>query len=259
MSKRYRRYYRKYRKSEDSIDLIDSIENPVQGLAVLLVLGFIYFWFTNKTQFYIYLTIIALIFVVAIWIFIKLKKQKFNDIYNWHSDAELLEKLRAMHPNNFEDYIADLYSRLGYNSEQVGGAYDGGIDVIATKDEIKHYIQCKKYITSKVGVSDVREFYGTMAGKLAKGKGIFITTNVFSTEAEKFAEDKPIELIDGNDLVKLIKLAEKENEVIIPVKIETKKCLKCGSALVKRSGKFGKFLGCSNYPKCTYTENIQIN
>lgn len=26
--------------------------------------------------------------------------------------------------------------------------------------------------------------------------------------------------------------------------------------LVVRNGKFGKFIGCSNYPKCRYTKNI---
>lgn len=32
------------------------------------------------------------------------------------------------------------------------------------------------------------------------------------------------------------------------------KCPKCGGYLVERSGKYGKFIGCSNYPKCKYTK-----
>lgn len=35
-----------------------------------------------------------------------------------------------------------------------------------------------------------------------------------------------------------------------------KVCPKCGSALVKRHGKFGDFYGCSNYPACRYTEPL---
>lgn len=31
------------------------------------------------------------------------------------------------------------------------------------------------------------------------------------------------------------------------------KCPKCGGLLVERSGKYGTFIGCSNYPKCKYT------
>ena len=29
-------------------------------------------------------------------------------------------------------------------------------------------------------------------------------------------------------------------------------CSKCGNELVERNGKYGKFIGCSNYPKCKY-------
>jgi hypothetical protein len=30
-------------------------------------------------------------------------------------------------------------------------------------------------------------------------------------------------------------------------------CPKCGNALVPREGRYGRFLGCSNYPSCRYT------
>lgn len=35
------------------------------------------------------------------------------------------------------------------------------------------------------------------------------------------------------------------------------KCPKCGGDLVFRNGKYGSFYGCSNYPKCTYTNNLR--
>lgn len=34
------------------------------------------------------------------------------------------------------------------------------------------------------------------------------------------------------------------------------KCPECRHYLVKRNGKYGKFIGCSNYPNCTYTEDF---
>ena len=37
------------------------------------------------------------------------------------------------------------------------------------------------------------------------------------------------------------------------VKIKNNICPKCGGNLVKRKGKYGEFLGCSNFPKCRYT------
>ena len=36
----------------------------------------------------------------------------------------------------------------------------------------------------------------------------------------------------------------------------SKLCPKCGGKLVQKSGKYGPFLACSNYPKCRYTRNI---
>jgi hypothetical protein len=33
-----------------------------------------------------------------------------------------------------------------------------------------------------------------------------------------------------------------------------RECPECGAALVERSGKFGPFWGCSNYPQCKHTE-----
>ena len=34
-------------------------------------------------------------------------------------------------------------------------------------------------------------------------------------------------------------------------------CPKCGRPMVKRSGRFGEFYGCTGYPECRYTENIR--
>ena len=214
-------------------------------------------FFLSLWQVWIILIIIALMKIFGeVWLprYTKKKKveKKNKQVTNWSSNQNLLGNLKKLHPNDFENYIADMYSQLGYKTEKVGGSHDGGIDVIAEKDGIKHYIQCKKYITSKVSVGDVRNFAGALMDKLSQGKGIFITTNIFTTEAEKYAEDKPIELIDGDELLKLIELANKKNENIENENIEA--CPICGEKLMMRKGKYGKFMGCSNYPKCRFTK-----
>ena len=210
---------------------------------------------------WVLLIVIALMKVTAeVWIpkYIKNKRteKKINQVNKWSSDRDVLGRLMKLHPNDFENYITDMYFKLGYKTEKVGGSYDGGVDAIAEKNGIKHYIQCKKYITSKVSVGDVRDFAGALMDKLSQGKGIFITTNIFTTEAVKFAEDKPIELVDGDELLRLVKLANKENEII--ENKETDICPKCGGMLREENGKFGKFIGCSNYPKCRFTKKIVI-
>ncbi len=34
---------------------------------------------------------------------------------------------------------------------------------------------------------------------------------------------------------------------------ESYKCPRCGGVLVRRNGKYGEFIGCSNFPKCRFT------
>lgn len=179
---------------------------------------------------------------------IKIDKWFFNKRYGKRKN---IQELRSLTPTQFEKYIANLFEKLGYKTKTTGGSYDGGVDVIAIKGDKTHYIQCKKYITRQVPVGAVRDFYGAIADK-ADATGYFITTHTFTAEALKFAEDKPIELIDQFKLLEYMKLAGIE-EVPKPNK---KLCPKCGGALIERKGKFGMFLGCNNYPKCRYTTGI---
>jgi len=52
--------------------------------------------------------------------------------------------------------------------------------------------------------------------------------------------------------------AGKEAKAVAKGKIE-KKCPKCDGKLVLRSSIYGKFYGCSNYPKCKYIEKLENN
>ena len=159
-----------------------------------------------------------------------------------------------MPPAEFEDYIADLYNSLGYKTEVVGGSYNGNIDVIAKKDNITYFIQCRKFITAKVALSDAQDFHRALADHLFGAKGIIITTDVFASEAEQFVRNKPIELIDGNGLAGLIKLSQENKKAIAQGGLL---CPKCSGRLLKRIGKHGSFLRCENFPVCMYKEKIK--
>ncbi len=45
----------------------------------------------------------------------------------------------------------------------------------------------------------------------------------------------------------------KETGTLLP---DTDVCPRCGGQLIKRNGRFGPFYGCSNFPKCRYTNTI---
>jgi len=118
-------------------------------------------------------------------------------------ERETLEKLSG---RQFEEFISLLLQKLGFRIEQVQLGADGGIDIMAFREEPlvkgKYIIQCKRQ-NKPVGQPVVRDLYGTVMDARA-AKGILITTSTFSLPAQRFAADKPLELIDGVELWKLL-------------------------------------------------------
>lgn len=48
-----------------------------------------------------------------------------------------------------------------------------------------------------------------------------------------------------------------KNEVRNRTKMRCGTCPRCGGELILRKGKYGSFYGCSNYPKCKFTNNVE--
>ena len=48
----------------------------------------------------------------------------------------------------------------------------------------------------------------------------------------------------------------KENIYVKTQIIKSGRCPRCNGMLVERKGKYGKFIGCSNYPDCKFTQSI---
>ncbi|MBQ0157631.1 MAG: NERD domain-containing protein [Bacteroidales bacterium] len=59
------------------------------------------------------------------------------------------------------------------------------------------------------------------------------------------------ESVSNTEHVAHIKIAKRQTAATIKAGI----CPRCGGTLIKRSGKYGTFYGCSNYPKCRFTIN----
>src|SRR5690606_12645843 len=95
---------------------------------------------------------------------------------------------------------------MGYRSELTKRSADGGIDIVAIKDEPisggTYLIQCKDW-SSPVGEPVLRDLYGLVVAEAAN-KGIIITTGSFTKSAEQFAQGKQLELIDGSQLNALL-------------------------------------------------------
>lgn len=92
--------------------------------------------------------------------------------------------------------------------ERGGNEPDGGIDLILRKKDETTLVQCKHWETEQVGVKIVRELYGVVAAEGAT-KGVIVTTGYFTRDAEMFAHGKPLLLIRGNELSRLLEEGQK--------------------------------------------------
>jgi restriction system protein len=118
--------------------------------------------------------------------------------------------LASMHWEDFEHLIREIFEKEfktnGGEVKVTQSSRDGGVDAIAyDPDPIrggKIVIQAKRY-TNIVGVSSVRDLYGTVMNEGAT-KGILVTTSDFGSDSFNFAKDKPITLINGSNLLYLL-------------------------------------------------------
>lgn len=155
---------------------------------------------------------------------------------------------------DFEFLLSEWFKKQGYTTELTGGGgADGGIDIKLYKDGKLYFVQCKHYKASKVPVMVVRELNGVMSALGAVG-GFVVTSGYFTSEAYFFAKNVNIELIDKKKLLTIFDTVGNltPQTVITP----SQKCPKCGNELVEKTGKFGQFLGCSTYPKCSFSESL---
>lgn len=128
---------------------------------------------------------------------------------------EILDKVKAIPPKDFEYLVVKLLTLMGYGASLknagvvVGKSGDGGIDGIISEDRLglsKIYVQAKRW-EGNVGDIDLRNFIGSMSSKGAN-KGVFISTSDYTKQAKETIErnksSMEIVLINGKDLASLM-------------------------------------------------------
>lgn len=120
------------------------------------------------------------------------------------------ENLASMDWGDFEHLCRELFERVfasaGATVSVTQASRDQGVDaIIHDPDPIrggKMVIQAKRYVNT-VDVSAVRDLWGTVSHEGAM-KGLLVTTSQFGPDAYAFAQDKPITLINGSELLYLL-------------------------------------------------------
>lgn len=110
-------------------------------------------------------------------------------------------------PQQFEQYVAELYEKMGYHVKLTPQSRDHGVDVYAKRSSevgIEEFaIQCKHYPNGVVGVEHARSLYGVIHDKPNITKGILVTSGEFSKDCREFSKGKRIELVDRTRLTGL--------------------------------------------------------
>ncbi|MFI6849350.1 restriction endonuclease [Kitasatospora sp. NBC_00085] len=119
-----------------------------------------------------------------------------------------LQLLLAMDPVEFEQLIARLMEAMGMKVELTARSRDGGVDVRGVDTDPFRggnvIVQVKRY-RDTVTPSAVRDLYGTLQHDQAATKAVLVTTSRFGPSSHQFVAGKPITLINGAELVGLLK------------------------------------------------------
>jgi restriction system protein len=136
--------------------------------------------------------------------------KRFVDGYNVADGIDTTTNIAAMDWEDFEHLIRELFQKEfqsnGGEVKVTQASRDGGVDAVAfDPDPIrggKIVIQAKRY-TNTVGVSAVRDLYGTVMNEGAT-KGILVSTADYGPDAYEFAKGKPLTLLNGSNLLHLL-------------------------------------------------------
>ena len=170
-----------------------------------------------------------------------------------------LESLRNTTWKDFEFLVAEAYRRRGYQVEySLNRGADGGVDLVLRRNGRISLVQCKQWKVFSVGAPVIREMFGLLTSERAD-EAIIVTSGNFTRDAQSFAEDKPIRLVDGPQLLALVQSVQTRpadiESVEAPTQAAAPACPLCGKPMVLRTARRGtnagnQFWGCSAYPVC---------
>jgi restriction system protein len=116
---------------------------------------------------------------------------------------QLAQELKG-HP--LSDFVAHLLETMGYKTRISPEGPDGGIDIIAHKDELGFEPPIVKVQVKSSEGSIGDPIVSALYGKVAPGEyGLLVTLGKFTNQAINFAKSKSnLRLIDGDELVSLV-------------------------------------------------------
>ena len=124
------------------------------------------------------------------------------------SSQSIVDALRSLDPYAFEEFVADLWERQGYETAVTTASRDRGIDVVATKARPyrqKVVIQTKRNgPTNKVGTREVQQ-YNSIRRQADADVVVIVTTGAFTAGAADLADELNVKRVDGDRLADIVR------------------------------------------------------
>jgi restriction endonuclease Mrr len=176
--------------------------------------------------------------------------------------------LRKMDPYQFELFVIETFRRIGWEGEATPPTNDNGIDGYLRRNGATAILQCKRNDeNNRVGSPVLQALLGAVHREGAQS-GVLVTTSSFTENARSWASAPAagiLVLIDADALLKLVGEAYRGTTELPEYFIQPDAgvqgtipsvCPKCGKGTRKRNGRYGRFIGCSGYPACTWTMDL---
>ncbi len=116
-----------------------------------------------------------------------------------------LASIRALPQPRFEQFAAEAFQTEGYAAARCGTAErNRGVDFTLERDQEKVLVQCRRWRSAMIDSAPLRALYALMPTEQASGCA-FVTTGGYDDDALQFAAGKPIRLIAGRELEKMLR------------------------------------------------------
>lgn len=118
-----------------------------------------------------------------------------------------LDHLAALAPVEFAKYLGTVYEAHGWRSKLVNDPNGRDQRVVVMRDRATALIHVKSYGSGILIARTDVEILKHLASRLGCNRGIFVTLNTFTVQAEQYAMDENIELVDRARLKEMIREA----------------------------------------------------
>ena len=129
-----------------------------------------------------------------------------EDIEETTRDFILKRIAQELKGHPFAEFVAHLLSTMGYRTRVAAEGPDGGVDIVAHKDELGFEPPIIKVQVKSTEGSIGDPIVSALYGKVGTGEfGLLVTLGTFTSQALNFARSKGnLRLVDGDELVQLI-------------------------------------------------------